>query len=156
MTKKKNIFKELHHLKQEEKQTHQKEVNEIVNETYHNQTTKLETYHKLKKINWYHYLIAILTSASLVGICFLLGIFFFKDIKKTEWVVVSFFIVILLIWLILGWYKNKQVSAYFNDHRRRYQLTLTDGEAKIKKTRNILLINAGILLICSLIIFFIV
>lgn len=154
MEKKKNIFKELHQLKREEKEIHEKEVKEIVEETYHNQTIKLETYQKLKKITWYHYLIAILTSAFLLGISFLLGIFAFKDIKKTEWIVVSFFVLILLIWLILGWYKNKQAAAYFNDHRRRYQPTLTDEEAIIKKTRKILLIIAGILLISSVIIFF--
>nr|CAK99416.1 hypothetical transmembrane protein [Spiroplasma citri] len=154
MAKKKNIFKELHRLKQEEKEIHEKEVKEIVEETYHNQTIKLETYQKLKKITWYHYLIAILTSAILLGISFLLGIFAFKDIKKTEWIVVSFFVLILLIWLILGWYKNKQATAYFNDHCRRYQSTLTDEEAIIKKNRKILLIIAGILLISSLIIFF--
>ncbi|MFU0251960.1 hypothetical protein [Spiroplasma sp. Moj] len=154
MAKKKNIFKELHQLKREEKEIHEKEVKEIVEETYHNQTIKLETYQKLKKITWYHYLIAILTSAFLLGISFLLGIFAFKDIKKTEWIVVSFFVLILLIWLILGWYKNKQAAAYFNDHRHRYQPTLTDEEAIIKKTRKILLIIAGILLISSIIIFF--
>ncbi|WP_239498861.1 hypothetical protein [Spiroplasma citri] len=50
MAKKKNIFKELHRLKQEEKEIHEKEVKEIVEETYHNQTIKLETYQKLKKL----------------------------------------------------------------------------------------------------------
>ncbi|ALA97727.1 hypothetical protein SKUN_00837 [Spiroplasma kunkelii CR2-3x] len=154
MSKKKNMFKELNKLKREEKEIHEKEVKEIVEETYHNQTIKLETYQKLKKITWYHYLIAISTSAFLLGISFLLGIFAFKDIKKTEWIVVSFFVLILLIWLILGWYKNKQAIVYFNDHRRRYQPTLTDEEAIIKKTRKILLIIAGILLISSVIIFF--
>ncbi len=154
MAKKKNIFKELHQLKREEKEIYGKEVKEIVEETYHNQTIKLETYQKLKKLLWYHYLITTLTSVILLVISFLLGIFAFKDIKKTEWIVVSFFVLILLIWLILGWYKNKQAAAYFNDHRRRYQPALTDEEAIIKKTRKILLIIAGILLISSIIIFF--
>ncbi|WP_425380592.1 hypothetical protein [Spiroplasma endosymbiont of Stenodema calcarata] len=154
MAKKKNIFKKLHQLKQEEKETHQKEVAEIVNETYQNHNLKLDTYQNLKRITWFNYLIAILVSAILVGFSFILGIFAFKDIKKTEWIVVSFLAIILLIWLILGWYKNKTAAAYFNDHRRRYQPTLTDEEAKIKKIRSVLLIIAAILLICSLIIFF--
>ncbi|AOX43802.1 hypothetical protein S100390_v1c04590 [Spiroplasma sp. NBRC 100390] len=154
MAKKKNIFKQLHELKQEQKKTHQKEVAEIVDDTYQNHTLKLETYQKLKRITWFHCLIAVLISAIIVGFSFLLGVFAFKDIKKTEWIVVSFLVIILLIWFILGWYKNKTAAAYFNDHRRRYQPTLTDDEANIKKIRNILLIIAAILLISSLIIFF--
>lgn len=154
MAKKKNVFKQLHELKQEQKKIHQKEVTEIVDEKYQNHNLKLETYQKLKRITLLHCLIALLISSVIIGLSFLLGIFAFKDIKKTEWIVVSFLVIIILIWFILGWYKNKTAAAYFNDHRRRYQPTLTDEEANIKKIHNIILIIAAPLLISSLIIFF--
>ncbi|AGM24985.1 hypothetical protein [Spiroplasma chrysopicola] len=148
MAKTKNKLKGL---RSTEKKAHAQEVAATIKEVNTNKNEKLQNYQKWKKLQYWHYLIILSLCTIIIGFSFIIGLVFLKDIKKIEWVLVGFGVILLVLWFILGWQKNRQAAQYFNDSRRRYQPTLTEEEATIKKARKIILATAIIVLTTSLI-----
>ncbi|AGR41456.1 hypothetical protein [Spiroplasma taiwanense] len=144
-------LKKLKDLREQEKLAHKQEISDKVKKL---NSDPLETRTKFihsKKLRWYDYLIIFGFSTFIIGLAFILGIFAFQNIEKTEWIITAIAVFGLLVWLILGWYKNKQVAKFYNDVRRRYQSSLSEEEGHLRRISKIILLICLILVITSII-----
>ncbi|AUM62847.1 hypothetical protein [Spiroplasma monobiae] len=155
MKDKNNIsnFKKLKDLREQEKQAHKQKVQDKVSDITKDPLSTQSKFIESKKLRWYDYLIVLSISAFVTGISFILGIFAFKDIEKTEWVTTASALLSLLTWLIIGYIKNRQVAKFYNDTRRRYQTTLSEEEGFLRRISKIALLICLVLTITSIIIF---
>ncbi|WP_338971845.1 hypothetical protein [Spiroplasma endosymbiont of Panorpa germanica] len=140
--KKKSSFKQLKELKADQKEIHNKEVDEVIKDTYYSEDTlnKKAKYRYNKSLRWYEVLIATVISGILLMIAFLVDVYampgkYFASTMTTILIVFG-----LVVWLVLGWIKNRQAAKHYNDARRRYLPTLSDEEAWIAKIRKLMLI----------------
>ncbi|AXK51490.1 hypothetical protein [Spiroplasma alleghenense] len=137
-----STFKQLKELKADQKEIHEAEVKDVIKETYQGpdsfeQKTK---YRFAKSLRWYEILITVIISGIFLMIAFLVDIYampgkYFASTMTTILIVFG-----LLVWLIMGWIKNRRAAGYYNDARRRYLATMTDEEAWIVKIRKLVLI----------------
>ncbi|QHX36860.1 hypothetical protein [Spiroplasma sp. BIUS-1] len=145
-------FKKLKDLREQEKQAHKQQVQDKVSEVSKDPLNSQMRFIDSKKLRWYDYLIALFISAIIIGFSFIIGIFAFKDIDKTEWITTAFALLSILSWLIIGYIKNRQVAKFYNDTRRRYQTTLSEEEGFLRRISKIALLICLVLTITSIII----
>ncbi|AUB31875.1 hypothetical protein [Spiroplasma floricola] len=144
-------FQKLKDLRENEKQAHSQQVQDKVSEISKDPIGSKTKYMDSKKLRWYDYLIALLISLVLIGFSFIIGIFAFKSLEKSEWMITAFALLSILIWLIIGWIKNRQVAKFYNDARRRYQTTLSEEEGFLRRISKITLLVCLVLTITSII-----
>ncbi|AHI54187.1 hypothetical protein SSABA_v1c07850 [Spiroplasma sabaudiense Ar-1343] len=139
MKKKPSTLKQL---RKDQKEIHKKEVTAVIDETYNSSDShdRKSNYKLAKSLNWIEILGTIVCSLVFVAIAFLVDVFalpgkYFASTMTTILIVLG-----LIIWLVLGWVKNRQAANYYNDARRRYLPTMTDDEALIVKIRKLILI----------------
>jgi len=126
-----SIIKEAKAIHQQDKEAHQREVNEIIQETYYAPGSKQRTkeYQKAKTMKWWHYLTALIIGLILTGISFAIN--YTIDLQTANYFNYGMMFGILLFMMIINYWKNRQAAKFFNDRRRRYQRTLRIGEAKV-------------------------
>lgn len=113
------------------------EVNEIMTETYveNEAYDRLIHYNETKKMRWWHYCISFGIALFLTGLSFLIGYLTRNssktpDYQATGWASLGFSVLLILVFMIINYVKNRSAERYFRDKRRRYQRTLSDTEAK--------------------------
>ncbi|AKU79686.1 hypothetical protein [Spiroplasma turonicum] len=141
-------------IKRKIKEDHKAYVNNKIDEIFENPVEKHYSFNQSKRLKLYDYIIILISVLISIGISFLISIYGFKDISKTEWFTAAFTFLSLFSAIITGWLKNNYVARFFNDKRRRYQTTLSSEEGFMRRIIKILLLISLILLIISVIFVF--
>jgi hypothetical protein len=136
-------------LRQEQKEIHNQELHDKIDEV---ESSSKGSFTPL--FNWYDYLIMVVLTAIIIGISLLIGYFVFTKPSRSSWVMYSFSFVGFLIYLILGFVRNRHAIAFWNDTRMRYRKTHTPFERIINRIRYIILIPAAVILITAVILSF--
>ncbi|ATZ16563.1 hypothetical protein JN01_0226 [Entomoplasma freundtii] len=140
--------KDLKALRKNQKLVHNKETAEILTETdkIQHQAGHKSEYKATSRLRWFDWLISAIILLVGIGMSFLVGYLTLKSKQTPNWWGASYFafaylFVLILIWWMLGYWKNKAAEKYFNDKRRRYQKTYTLEEAKYRRFRNLILVS---------------
>ncbi|AKX34072.1 hypothetical protein SLITO_v1c04190 [Spiroplasma litorale] len=150
----KNNKQDIKSLKKSIKEDHKNYVDGKIDEMFENPVQKLYSFRSSKKLKFYDYFIVAGLVLVSIGISFLISIYGFKNINKTEWVSAGFTIFTLLAAIVTGWVKNNYVAKFFNDKRRRYQTTLSTEEGFMRRIIKILLLTFLTLLVITIIFIF--
>jgi len=113
------------------------EVDEIIQQTYEENEAyhRLVTYNQAKKMQWWHYLISFGVAFFFTGLSFLIG-YLTKNSNKAPdyqaagWASLGFVFLLILLFMVINYNKNRNAEKYFHDKRRRYQRTFSFVEAK--------------------------
>ncbi|AUF83704.1 hypothetical protein CXP39_02750 [Mesoplasma syrphidae] len=146
--------------RESQKQVHNQEVNEIIKETYSssNQNAKLYYYKINKKLRWWGWLLPLLLTSLSTGLSFLIGWSLYWNFNLNGasggwagvgWVAFSILIGFAFSYMILSWIRNRRAAEFFNHKGRRYQLTLTDWEAKIIMWKKIIGLTTVLMVIVT-------
>ncbi|PPE05772.1 hypothetical protein [Williamsoniiplasma lucivorax] len=150
---KKQTTKTIKDYRQSQKRVHTQEVDDIVQQTYEgaDQATKVYLYQQNKKLRWWGWVLPIIFATIATGLSFLIGWALYYNINingihggwhGVGWVSGSFLVAFVFAFMVLSWVRNRQAAKHFNHKGRRYQLTLTDWEAKIIMWKKIIFLTA--------------
>lgn len=113
------------------------EVDEIIQQTYEENEAyhRFTTYNQVKKMQWWHYLISFAIAIFFTGLSFLIGYLTKNSSKAPDyqgagWASLGFVFLLILLFMVINYLKNRNAAKYFHDKRRRYQRTLSLLEAK--------------------------
>jgi len=132
--KKKNWRSNLEVLKEldaEERESYEHAAKEIADEVYATDDFELQVkkYNHQKKMKWWSYLTALGIGIGLTLIAVIIGL-------TTSWQIANYYdygigVSFVIVLMVLAWSRNRYAASFFNDKRKRYQRTLTLGEAKV-------------------------
>jgi len=120
----------------------QKEIQEILEKTYFSSeaSEQLKYYKKIKTMKWWSYL-SSLAIAIILTLITLIVWFTTKNNRVLSYVNIGLVLAMLISMVVINYVKNSNAAKYFGDKKRRYQRTLTDGEAKVFLTLKILFLG---------------
>lgn len=140
--------KDLKELRSEQKKEHNRQTKILMEEAEgrHQSRSQRSEYQSNLHLRWYDWIIIVTLVAAGIGVSFLVGYLTLNSAKMPNWWGASWFafaylFVLILIWWILGYWKNKNAEKYYNDRRRRYQKTFTIEEAKCRRFRRLLALS---------------
>ncbi|QBQ07948.1 hypothetical protein SGLAD_v1c07490 [Spiroplasma gladiatoris] len=147
MSKKNGVRQQLKDLSKKRKESFNDQVNDAINEIKSGGIEREIEYLDAKKLRWYDYLTLFFAYLIVLGISFLIGIYAFKDIVKTEYICTAISLMGFFIWLIMGYIRNRNTARYFNDARRRYDSTVTPEEGHNRRIAKIIFLFSILMLI---------
>ncbi|QGS52150.1 hypothetical protein [Spiroplasma tabanidicola] len=154
MKNNKNKYNVLKELRKDQRDAHKDFVNNKVDEVLDDYVEKHSEYISSKKLRWYDYIIIVFISILITGLSFIISIYGFKDITRTNYFTAAAGFLGLFIWIVYGFVINRRTAKFYNDSRRRYSSTLSPEEALSRRINKCFFFGSIILLIISLICYF--
>ncbi|PPE06720.1 hypothetical protein [Mesoplasma corruscae] len=105
-----------------------------------------------KKLNYRNYLFIVFVVILWVAIAFIIDkIVTWNTDFSWEFTTTTGSFICFLIWIIIGFIRNRRTVRFYGDQRRRYDSTYTIEEAKNRKKARIIFLIGLILLIAGII-----